>query len=198
VSAAVALAPDAVGAVWTPERLHAHYASKVARLVRAVLGRDDEHEDLVQDVLMTVFVEIGRLRDPACLDRWVSQITLNKLRYLMRRRRIRRHASLESLPEQTSPSFQIELDARELASRAMRVMGRLPPTDQALLATYWFSTATIGSMAADAGCSAVTVRRRLFKARSRFAKLARRDPELASFIESSPRASAGWCSTDSS
>jgi hypothetical protein len=48
-------------------------------------------------------------------------------------------------------------------------------------------------MAARAGCSVITVRRRLFRAKSRFAKLARRDPALASCIEDS-RSWTAWAS----
>ncbi len=171
--------PPQIEAVLTAEHLHARYAKKIARHVKAVLGQDDEHEDLVQEVLMSVIRGVETLRDPACLDAWVAQVTMNTLRSTMRHRRHRRHASLETVPEQLRPSFQIETDERDLASRAIRVMNRLPPPDRALLATYWFSPATLGTMAAAAGCSVITVRRRLSRARTRFKNLASRDPALA-------------------
>jgi RNA polymerase sigma-70 factor, ECF subfamily len=183
--------------VWTPERLHARFAPKVARHVRAVLGPDADREDLVQNVLITVFLGIDRLRDPACLDKWVAQITRTELRTLFRRRRVRRADSLETLPEQLDPSFQVNVDARDLAARALRVMSVMPPKDRALLTSYWFGHNTINSMAARAGCSVITVRRRLFRAKNRFAKLARRDPALASCIEDS-RAWATWASNHES
>ncbi len=174
-----ALAPFAL----TPERLHARYARKIRRHVGAVLGADDEKEDLVQEVLITVLRKVGTLRDPACLDGWVAQVTANTLKYMMRRRKIRRHASWEGLPERQLPSIQTNLHARDLATRAISVLTRMPPSEHALLTAYWFTPATAESMAAEAGCSVITVRRRLFKAKARFEKLARRDPELASAIE---------------
>jgi DNA-directed RNA polymerase specialized sigma24 family protein len=36
----------------TPDRIHARYARKIRRHVGAVLGLDQEREDLVQEVLM--------------------------------------------------------------------------------------------------------------------------------------------------
>ncbi len=166
----------------TPEHLHARYARRIDRRIRAVLGADNEHEDLVQDVLITMFQKIGTLRNPLCLDSWVSQVTMNTLRYAMRRRRLRRHASLEALSEQESPLSIPDFDARELTSRVMRVMERMPTNDCALLTRFWFSCASIEETAVEAGCSAVTIRRRLLKARGRFKKLACLDPALAQLL----------------
>jgi DNA-directed RNA polymerase specialized sigma24 family protein len=88
------------------------------------------------------------------------------------------------LPERQVPSFQTDLDGRDLASRTFQIIDRLPFSERALLTRYWFSPASLEAMAARAGCSTVTVRRRLHKARARFEKLARRDPALVSFIGS--------------
>jgi RNA polymerase sigma-70 factor (ECF subfamily) len=170
---------------WTPERLHARFASKIARHVRAVLGSDDEQEDLIQNVLITVFLGIDRLREPRALDQWVAQITRSELRNLFRRRRMRRLDSLDALPEHDDPSFQLDVDARDLAARVMRVMERLPPNDHALLATFWFERSTVPAMAAAAGCTVITMRRKLLKARERFSRLARRDPTIAAYLDGS-------------
>ncbi|HEX6278125.1 MAG TPA: sigma-70 family RNA polymerase sigma factor [Polyangiaceae bacterium] len=167
----------------TPERLHARFESKIRRHVYAVLGADHDRDDLVHEVLMTVFRKIDTLRNPECLDGWVAQVTSNTLKYAMRQRRLRRHASWEALSEPEAPSFHSDYVGHELAARAMRVMSSLPSSDRALLATYWFSTATAESIAEERGCSVITVRRRLLRARTRFEKLARRDPALAIRIE---------------
>lgn len=168
---------------WTSEALHRRYAKKVDRQVRALLGADDEREDLVQDILIAVFNRIGTLRDPACIDGWVAQITLNMLRHTLRRRRLRRHASWEAVSDQYGPSVQLDLEAHQLAGRAIRVLNRLPDNDRALLSRYWLSAATLRTIAEDAGCSLITVRRRLIRAQARFERLARRDPGLAARLD---------------
>jgi RNA polymerase sigma-70 factor (ECF subfamily) len=171
----------------TPERLHARYARRIHRHVRAMLGPDDDHDDIVQDVLIIMLRKIGTLRDPAALDGWVAQITSNTLKYVLRRRRLRRHASWDTLPESHSPTSHPNPHARELASRALDLMLRLPAKERTLLSTYWFTPATAGSIAAEAGSSIITVRRRLSKARSRFETLALRDPMLAPCVDASAR-----------
>lgn len=168
-----------------PEIIHTRYAARIRRRVNAVLGTDDERDDLVQEVLVTAVRKLSTVRDPTCLDAWVAKVTANTLKYFLRRRRIRRHASYESLVEGQLPSFQSNPDARDLAERAVRVIHRLPERDRTLLTTYWFTPETTKTLAAKAGCSDITLRRRLTRARLRFEKLARQDPALAGCFDDS-------------
>jgi RNA polymerase sigma-70 factor, ECF subfamily len=177
------LATQGRGGDWTQEGLHRRYARRIDRQVRTLLGPDNEHEDLVQEVLLAVFSRIGTLRDPACIDAWVAQITLNVLRAALRRRRLRRHASWEALPEDQNPTFYVDLDGYQLARRALRLLDRMPPNERALLAAFWLTPTTIRSIAKEAGCSVITVRRRLFRAQARFERLARLDPALAARLD---------------
>ena len=167
----------------SPEILHERYANKIERLIRRLLGPDSDQEDLCQDVLMIVFRKAQTLRDPASLDFWVTQVTINTVKCAIRQRRLRRHASLDVLPEGSWPKSQPNFEARELASRAVRVFERLPDGDRMLLMSYWFTAATARDIASRAGCSRITVLRRLFKARTRYERLARKDPELARCLD---------------
>jgi RNA polymerase sigma-70 factor (ECF subfamily) len=162
-----------------PELLYRLYAPRIERRIRSILGPDLEREDLAHEVFITVFRRIGTLRDPACLDAWIDQVTVNTLRYAIRQRRLRRHASWEALPEHHAGAVNPNPEARDLASRTVDVIQKLPPRERALLLSTWFSARTAREIAEQSGCSTVTIARRLFKARNRFAKLVRRDPALA-------------------
>lgn len=163
----------------TTERLHALYAKAIERQVRRMMGPDNENEDLVQEVLVTVLRRLYTLRDPAALDAWVAQITANTVTSAIRRRRLRRHLSLEAVSEQDLPVVTSDVAARELAGRAARILQRMPERERALLVTYWFSPATADSIAEVLRCSSATLKRRLRRARRRFERLASDDPALA-------------------
>ncbi len=169
-----------------PEHIHARCARKVSRHIGHVMGVDDEHEDLVQEVLITVLRKLDTVREPAAFDAWVAQVTSNALRATIRRRILRRQAVGTFLAQQGDTSIQTDVEAREVADRAKRVMERLPPSERALLVAQWFGSETgnssAASIAAKSGCSLVTVRRRLRRARARFQKLARQDPALAQWL----------------
>jgi RNA polymerase sigma-70 factor (ECF subfamily) len=166
-----------------PEHVHARYAGKIRRHVGRVMGLDDEHEDVVQEVLMVVLRKLDTVRDLSRLDGWVAQVTTNTLRLTMRRRSIRRRALGRFLDQQGDASIQPDVEARYVADRVMRAMERLSPNERALLVARWFAPGTedaiMASIAAKSGCSIFTVRRRLSRARARFEKLARRDPAHA-------------------
>jgi RNA polymerase sigma-70 factor (ECF subfamily) len=159
--------------------LHARTIARVRRHIQAVLGGDDERDDVLQEVLMRTVLKIGTLREAASLDAWVGRVTQNAISNFLRRRRSRRHISWEASPERDDPTFQGDSNARDLASRALRVIDLLPERERALLTRYWFSPATIDSLATEEGCPRITMRRRLARARTSFEKLARRDPALA-------------------
>ncbi|HEX6274378.1 MAG TPA: sigma-70 family RNA polymerase sigma factor [Polyangiaceae bacterium] len=176
----------------TPESLHARYAGRIDRQIRRLMGRDNDREDLVHEVLITVFRRVDTLRNPVALDAWVARITMNTLKYTLRQRRVRQHVSLEALQEMQAAPWQADLEGRDLAGRAVRVLERLSKSDRTLLMTYWFTSATAYSMADQARCSVITVRRRLSRAQSRFEKLARQDPALARCIEDARTRSRRW------
>jgi len=174
------------------EALHERYAPRIERLILRLLGADSDREDVRQDVLMTVVRKAHTLRNPESLDFWVTQVTINTLRYAMRRRRLRRHLSWDAVCDRTTPSIHPSFEDREIAARAVRVLDRLPEADRTLLHCYWFSSSTAAEIAERTRCSLMTIRRRLFRARRRFERLARRDPELARCLDEAAVSSRRW------
>jgi len=146
------------------------------------MGFDAEHEDLVQEVLITVLLKLDTVRDPSCFDAWVAQVTNNTLRVTMRQRQVRRRALGAFLAQQGDDSIQTDVEGRYVADRALRVLESMSPNERELIVAHWFTPSTgdaIAAIAAKSGCSAFTVRRRFSRARARFEKLALRDPVLA-------------------
>ena len=175
----------------TPEHLHARYGTKIGRRIRAALGSDHEGEDLVQEVLITILSKLETVRDPACLDGWVAQVTNNTVRHMIRQRRLRRQLLGEWFEGQGPALFQVNADALDVASQAIGAMHRLSQNDRALLSAHWFTPGTAETIARETGCSVNTVRRRLTKARSRFHKVARRNPALAQYMAESRGVTSG-------
>lgn len=166
-----------------PELIHARCARRIGRHIARVMGTDNEHEDLVQEVLVTVLRKLDTLRDPSCFDGWVAQITANTLKITMRQRRLRRQALGTLWAHQGDGLVQTDHEARDAAERATRVIERMSANERALLVAQWFTPgsreAIAASIAEKSGCSIATAQRRLSRARARFEKLARRDPALA-------------------
>src|SRR5262245_10252434 len=99
-----------------PEHLHAHCARKIGRHVARVMGTDDEADDLVQEVLITLLTRIGTLRNPALFDAWVAKITRRKALHVLRERSLRRR-TLTTWQTNHDPILEVDLDGRVVASR---------------------------------------------------------------------------------
>ena len=52
----------------------------MVRTAMAILGREDEARDAVQDTLVTAWRELASLRDPAAFDAWLTRILVNRCR----------------------------------------------------------------------------------------------------------------------
>jgi RNA polymerase sigma-70 factor (ECF subfamily) len=172
----------------TPERLHARYADKIDRQVRRVLGSDADCEDLVQEVLMVVFQNFHTIREPKAADAWVRQVTATMTIDLVRSRSLRRQVSSESLPETALPLWR-HVEGPDVTFRIVRLLRQLPAKERSLLMSYWFTPSTAEALAREQGCSVATMRRRVFRARTRFQRLARHDMVLARYVPDPPLSS---------
>lgn len=134
----------------------------VSVLVRRVLGSDDEHGDVVQEVFYRVLRYQEHLYEPAGLKAWVRTITLNVVADLWRRRR-------------GTPIVDVDVDAaaeprgdlvrtvevRDLLSRLKSRIERLPPQEQSAFTLRFVEGRTLDEIAALEGYSVATARRRL-------------------------------------
>lgn len=159
--------------------VHARLAPVVRRLVYALLGADQEREDVMHEIFIRIFLGVQRLRDPERLEQWAARVAINTVKNELRRRRLRRFAAWDPMLEPDRLVTHIDFDARNVASHAARAIAQLPDRERALLLRRWFQPTTADSLAADAACSARTIKRRLQRAQARFDRMVQRDASLS-------------------
>ena len=146
-------------------RLHARYVVAVAT---RLLGRDEEVDDLVQDVFLTAMRDLPQLRDPASLRSWLAAITARKAHDRLRRRRLRSFLSLDSAPnyeqiadESASP------EQRALLARVYTVLDKVPTNDRIAWTLRHIEGQQLEEVAGICGCSLATAKRRISAAQER-------------------------------
>lgn len=164
--------------------VHARLAPVVRRLVFALLGPDQEREDVMQEIFIRVFLGLSRVRDPARLEQWTVRVAINTVKNELRRRRRRRFIPWDPILEPDRLVSYSDFDGRSVAARAVRAIEQLPERERALLLRRWFQPTTTDSLASDADCSARTIKRRLHRAQTRFARMVQRDALLSDWLES--------------
>jgi RNA polymerase sigma-70 factor (ECF subfamily) len=154
--------------------------ARVNRLVWRVLGADEDHDDLVQQVFVALLAGLRRLRDPEALPGWVAAVTINTVRSEIRRRRVRRlllGSEPRALDLAEAPATSAE--DRELLRRTYAALERLPADERIAFALRFIDEQPLAEVAAACGCSLATIKRRLAAAQARFLRIAARDPALA-------------------
>ncbi|HEV3191568.1 MAG TPA: sigma-70 family RNA polymerase sigma factor, partial [Polyangiaceae bacterium] len=91
--AALVLAVRA-GEEWACEALFRRYAPMVNGLAYRTMGRDEDVDDLVQDVFVQALNGLKRLRDPQAFASWLSSIVVRTAAKTLRRRKLARRLGL--------------------------------------------------------------------------------------------------------
>ncbi|HEX2674002.1 MAG TPA: RNA polymerase sigma factor [Polyangiaceae bacterium] len=88
------------GEHWCFEILMRRHNRRVFRATRAILKRDDEAEDVMQEAYVRAYEHLGEFRGEASFATWITRIAIHEA--LARKRRERRFDTLDSAPQQPS------------------------------------------------------------------------------------------------
>ena len=142
--------------------LFRRYAPYVATIGFRLLGRDDELDDLVQEVFMEAHRGLHQLRNADAVKGWLGRIAVRRATRRLRRRRLRVFFSLEALPpgESLIDEGATPEDKANVAS-TYRLLERLPVRQRVVWVLKHVEGETLDSIAALCHCSKTTVQRRL-------------------------------------
>jgi RNA polymerase sigma-70 factor (ECF subfamily) len=150
-------------------------------------GRDEDREDLLQEVFLRFYRRVDTLREPAAVRGFLTGICLHVVRGEIAARRRRRwlHLTDTGAPPDV-PSGGPEDDsreAREAIVRYYRLLETLNGRDRSLFVTRTIEGLTLDEVAALHEVSVSTAQRRFAHATKRIATLVGRDPLLVSLAE---------------
>ena len=144
------------------DSLFRRYSPYVASIGLRLLGRDDELDDLVQDVFLEAHRGLLQIRDAGSVKGWLARICVRRAVRRLRRRRLRAFLSLDTLahdPHLVAPGASPE--ARAEVTRLYAKLERVPALDRAIWVLRYLEGEALGDIAALCGCSKSTVQRRL-------------------------------------
>ena len=139
----------------------------MTRTAMAILGREDEARDAVQDALVTAWRELASLRDPAAFDAWLTRILVNRCRRGLRQLGI---ARTRQVPDDDVADADVPASA-DIAGgvvdrRALeRAFDRLSIDERTLLVLHHLDGRSVASIAAVMHVPEGTAKSRLFHAR---------------------------------
>lgn len=150
----------------------------VNRLVWRLLGADGEHDDIVQQVFLNVFESLDRVRNAQSLKGWIVVVTVNTVRRELRARKLRRiFLPIAQAPKQ-QPAGDEHSQQKAFLSSCYRLLERLGVKERLVFTLRYVEGCKLEEISRICSCSLATTKRRLQRARKKFARRAAQDPLL--------------------
>lgn len=159
--------------------LHDRFAGVVNRLVWRLLGADQDHDDLVQQVFIQLITNVHRVREAEKLRSWVQSVTVNLVYSELRKRGVRRLFIAQARDEERFTDAVSSMESRDLLERIYGALDRMPAKERVVFSLRYIEEKPLKEVAELCECSLATAKRRLKRANERFAVFAGKYPELA-------------------
>jgi RNA polymerase sigma-70 factor, ECF subfamily len=130
-------------------------------------------DDVVQDVFLAVYRSLGRFRDKARIDTWLTTITLNRCRSVRRWRWLRLRLPWRATVQGEAIAEPPDRPAEnaELLAEVRQAVRQLPQTDREAIVLRYLEGASVDAIAGLLGVSRGAVEVRLSRARNRLRDL---------------------------
>lgn len=137
-----------------------------------LLRRPEDAHDIAQDAVMRFFAHLPRFRSQASIEPWLYAIVRNRVRDLVRRKRVRTTEPLEGPAGDlrvdvidTCPSPEADTARRQLQAQLWRALSALEPTHREILVLRDYQDMTYDDIARTLHIPLGTVMSRLHRAR---------------------------------
>jgi len=139
-------------------RTHSRY---VAAIALRLLGRDDEVDDVVQEVFMAALGRLDGVNEPEAMRGWLATVTVRTALKRLRRRRLRALFRLDPAPEYAGLSGSSNPEQAALVSQVYRILDAIPAQERLAFVLRRVQGEPLERVAALCGCSLATAKRRI-------------------------------------
>jgi len=167
------------------ETLVHRHQHRVFAVARGILKRQEDVEDVAQQVFVKAYFSLKRFDQRAAFSTWLYKITVNECWDLLRKRKARPLVYESDFSEEQSRQYSaIEREATKgldtsdrmaMRERLENMLGQLEKRDRAMLILKEVEGFSVEEIADSMGLNANTVKVRLFRARRRIVEYSRRD-----------------------
>jgi RNA polymerase sigma-70 factor (ECF subfamily) len=139
------------------------YSGYVATIALRLLGREDDVDDVVQEVFLSAIRGLAGLRDEGALRGWLATVTVRKVRRRLRWRRWTGLIGLDDKPDYREILVAPGGTPEELATlaRVYELLDALPVEQRVAWALRTIHGDGLEAVAEACGCSLATAKRRI-------------------------------------
>src|SRR5437773_10710487 len=166
------------------EELVQRHQHRVFAVARGILKRQEDVEDIAQQVFVKAYFSLKRFDQRAAFSTWLYKITVNECWDVLRKRTARplvyeedfseEQSRQYSAPEREASKAPDTSDRMALREQLEKMLGQLDKRDRAMLVLKEVEGFSVEEIAESMGLNANTVKVRLFRARRRIIEYSRR------------------------
>ncbi|HEY1422850.1 MAG TPA: sigma-70 family RNA polymerase sigma factor [Candidatus Acidoferrum sp.] len=167
------------------ELLVQRHQHRVFAVARGILKRQEDVEDIAQQVFVKAYFSLKRFDQRAAFSTWLYKITINECWDLLRKRKARPLVYESDFSEEQSRQYSaVEREASKapdtsdrlaMRQRLDELLGQLDKRDRAMLVLKEVEGFSVEEIAETLELNANTVKVRLFRARRRIVEYCRRE-----------------------
>ena len=167
------------------ETLVQRHQHRVFAVARGILKRQEDVEDVAQQVFVKAYFSLKRFDQRAAFSTWLYKITVNECWDLLRKRKARPLVYESDFSEEQSRQYTATErettkgpdtgDRMAMRERLESMLGQLDKRDRAMLILKEVEGFSVEEIADSMGLNANTVKVRLFRARRRIVEYSRRE-----------------------
>lgn len=146
------------------DTLYRRFAPYVAAVAFRLLGRDEELDDVVQDVFVQALRGLAQLREPEAVKGWLARVTVRLAVRRLRRRRLWRALAPASFDYEQLAASDASPEQRALLAKVYRVLDQLPARARVIWVLRHVQRASLHEIVDLTGASQSTVQRKLREA----------------------------------
>ena len=172
------IAEAAKGSKTAFNRVMNQQAPRLQNIALRMMGNSSDAEDAVQEALAAAWFKLASFDLSRPISPWLTRITVNKCRDLLRKRRIRQFFEFHSDNEagmivaDDAPDPSAELQARQALEVMQKEITRLPATLREPFVLVTFGENSQAEAAHILGISEKAVETRIYRARNRLREIA--------------------------
>ncbi len=167
------------------ESLVERHQHRVFAVARSILKRQEDVEDIAQQVFVKAYFSLKRFDQRAAFSTWLYKITVNECWDLLRKKKARPLVYESDFSEEQSRQYTSNereatkgpdtSDRMAMRQRLETMLGQLDKRDRTMLVLKEVQGFSVEEIAESMGLNANTVKVRLFRARRRIVEYTRRD-----------------------
>lgn len=152
-------------------------APRLQNIALRLMGNGPDAEDAVQETLASAWLKLGSFDQSRPISPWLTRITVNKCRDLLRKRRIRQFFEFQSVDDtglsiaDDAPGPSADLQARQGLELIRKEIARLPIALREPLVLVTFGENSQAEAAHILGISEKAVETRIYRARNRLREI---------------------------